>query len=312
MLTASESQMASRKNPFAPNPDLRIWLDGELVPESEARVSVFDHGLLYGDGVFEGIRVYNGSIFKEQEHLDRLFESAKGILLQVPMTREEISRAMYAAMEANHIVDGYIRLLVTRGVGLLGIAIDKAACPSVIVIAASIQLYTEELYQRGLRCITAGTLRNHPSATSPRVKSLNYLNNIMAKTEAKNAGADEAIMLNAEGHVTEGTGDNLFIVRRGELHTPGPSDGILEGITRRLVMELATESGHAVFESTLIRHDVYVADECFLTGTAAEIIPVVSLDHRVIGDGKPGPITRALMEKFVAYRKKVGGCKVKG
>ncbi len=304
MITAPESTLIGRENPFAPDPNLRIWMDGEFVSPAEARVSVFDHGLLYGDGVFEGIRIYNGRIFKERDHIERLYESAKCLLLDIPMTHAELSRAMNAAMEANNIVDGYIRAIVTRGVGLLGISVAHTACPSVILIAASIQLYPPEVYERGLRCITAGTLRNHPSATSPRVKSLNYLNNIMAKAEAKNAGADEAIMLNPEGHVTEGTGDNLFILRRGELHTPPASEGILDGITRRLVMELARQRGYSVFESTLIRHDIYVAQECFLTGTAAEIVPVVSLDGRCIGDGTPGPITRQLMQDFIAYRNK--------
>ena len=303
MLTTQEpEEPMTQTNPFAPDPDMRIWMDGRLVPVSEARISVFDHGLLYGDGVFEGIRIYNGKIFKEEEHIDRFYESAKCILLDIEMTRDEVSAAMHEAMDANDIRDGYIRLIATRGVGLLGIAISKAACPSVIVIAASIELYPPDLYARGLRCVTAGTLRNHPSTVSPRVKSLNYLNNVMAKAEAKNAGADEAIMFNAEGYVTEGTGDNLFIVRRGELHTPPISCGILDGITRRLVIELGRKRGYGVHESMLIRHDVYVADECFLTGTAAEIIPVVSLDKRVIGDGKPGPITRQLTSDFVAYR----------
>lgn len=302
MITTPQPNIMTRENPFAPDPSLAIWMDGQLMPVGEARVSVFDHGLLYGDGIFEGIRVYNGKIFKEAEHLDRLYESARCILLEIPMTREEIGAAMREAMDANAIVDGYIRLLVTRGVGLLGISIDRAACPSVIIIAASIQLYPEKLYQRGLHCVTSGTLRNHPSATSPRVKSLNYLNNIMAKAEAKSAGADEAIMLNPQGHVTEGTGDNLFVVRRGELFTPPASSGILEGITRRLVLQLAAERGYEATEATLLRHDIYVADECFLTGTAAEIIPVVSLDNRQIGNGKPGPITKALTADFIAYR----------
>ncbi len=302
MITAPEPKAFVRKNPFAPDPNLRVWMDGKIVPVGEARVSVFDHALLYGDGVFEGIRVYHGRIFKEKEHLDRIFESAKGLLLDIPITREEISRAMHQAMQANEIVDGYIRLLVTRGVGLLGIAIDKAACPSVIVIAASIELYPPKLYERGLNCITCATLRNHPSTTTARVKSLNYLNNIMAKAEAKNWGADESIILNSAGYVTEGTGDNLFVVRRGELHTPHTACGILEGITRRLVMELAREREYTVHESLLVRHDLYVAEECFLTGTAAEIIPVVSVDKRVIGDGAPGPITKQLMADFLDYR----------
>ncbi len=200
--------MASQGNPYAPRPDLKVWMDGEIVPVSEARVSVFDHALLYGDGVFEGIRIYNGRIFKEAEHIQRICESAKCILIDMPLTPDELSKAMHETMDANEIIDGYIRLLVTRGVGLLGISIEKAACPSVVIIAADIELYPKELYQRGLHCITCGTLRNHPSTTPARVKSLNYLNNIMAKAEAKNYGADESIILNAAGHVTEGTGDN--------------------------------------------------------------------------------------------------------
>jgi branched-chain amino acid aminotransferase len=305
MITTAQSPLSNRVNPFAPDPNMRIWMDGELVPVSEARVSVFDHGLLYGDGVFEGIRVYGGKIFKEKEHIDRFYESAKCILLDLPLTREDVSAAMYAAMDANEIVDGYIRLLATRGVGALGIAIQKAACPSIIVIAASIQLYPPELYERGLHCVTAGTQRNHPQSVSPRVKSLNYLNNILAKAEAINAGADEAIMFNAAGHVTEGTGDNLFIVRDGVLQTPPTSCGILEGITRRIVMDLARKRGYEMRESILIRHDLYVADEIFLTGTAAEVIPVVSVDKRVVGDGKPGPITKELTADFIAYRESV-------
>ncbi len=302
MIAASETTLTSRKNPFAPDENLQIWMNGRLMPEREARVSVFDHGFLYGDGVFEGIRVYNGKIFKEAEHIERIFESAKCILLDIPVTRDELSAAMRQAMQANDVYDGYIRLLVTRGVGLLGISIDKAACPSVIVIAATIQLYPPELYERGLKCVTAGTLRNHPSTTSPRVKSLNYLNNVMAKAEAKYAGADEAIMLNQNGYVTEGTGDNLFVIRRETLFTPPTSCGILDGITRRLVMKLGRKRGYEVKESLLIRHDVYSADECFLTGTAAEIIPVISLDGRSVGDGTPGPITKLLMGDFVEYR----------
>ena len=305
MITAPESRLATGTNPFAPDPNLQIWMDGELVPVGEARVSVFDHGLLYGDGVFEGIRIYNGKIFKEAEHVQRIYESAKCILLDIPMTPEELSKAMHEAMEANDITDGYLRVVVTRGVGLLGISILHTACPSVIIIAANIELYPKELYERGLRCVTVGTLRNHPSTTSPRVKSLNYLNNIMAKAEAKNAGADEAIILNPEGHVTEGTGDNVFVFRRGEFFTPLVSCGILEGITRRIVIELIEKRGYRCHETTLIRHDIYIADECFLTGTAAEIIPVVSLDSRVIGDGKPGPITQMLTADFIKYRNSV-------
>ncbi|NOT01065.1 MAG: branched-chain-amino-acid transaminase [Phycisphaerales bacterium] len=295
-------RLSDRVNPFTPNPELRIWIDGDLRPSAEACINVFDHGLLYGDGVFEGIRVYGGEIFKEGEHIDRIFESAGAILLEMPLTRDELSAAMHETIEANGVEDGYIRLLVTRGVGALGISIDKASCPSVIIIAATIQLYPPELYDRGLRCMTPGTLRNHPSTTCARVKSLNYLNNVMAKAEAKLAGYDEGIMLNADGYVTEGTGDNVFIVKNGGLFTPPLSCGILAGITRKLVMELALVRGYVSHESLLLRHDVYTADECFLTGTAAEIIPVASLDKRPIGEGRPGPITRQLMADFADYR----------
>jgi len=295
--------MATRQNPFTPKPEMKVWIDGELVSAADAKVSVFDHCLLYGDGVFEGIRVYNGRIFKEREHIERLFLSSKAIRLDMPMTREEVSRAMHDALEANGITgDGYIRLIVTRGLGALGIAITKAACPSVIVIAATISLYPPDVYERGLRCITSSVMRTPPNALSPRIKTCNYLNNIMAKCEAMDAGADEAVMLNHAGHVAECTGDNLFIVRDDKLYTPPTSSGILEGITRAVAIELARKRGHHVEEKMLLCFDIYSADECFLTGTAAEIVPVVSLDRRVIGTGKPGPVTRQLMEDFIAYR----------
>ncbi|MHC4088801.1 MAG: branched-chain-amino-acid transaminase [Planctomycetota bacterium] len=295
--------MKKAKNPFAPNPELKIWMDGELVPAGDARISVFDHGLLYGDGCFEGIRVYNGKIWKEAEHIKRFFESAKAIMLELPLAREEVSQAMHEALEANHIDgDGYVRLVATRGIGSLGISIKHTACPTVFVIADRIQLYPPELYETGLNCITASVIRNHPNSLSPRIKSLNYLNNIIAKAEAFAAGADEAVMLNHEGHVSECTGDNLFIVRNGVIQTPPASEGILEGITRNFVMELARQQGCKVEERELIRHDLFVADEVFLTGTAAEIIPVVSLDGRKIGDGKPGKVTKTLTEAFIAAR----------
>lgn len=226
MDTATLEAQRMSENPFAPNPDLRIWVGHELVPVDEARISVFDHGLLYGDGIFEGIRIYNGKIFKEEEHIRRLFESAKAIRLKLPMTAEQFSAAMQKTMEANGITgEGYIRLLVTRGVGLLGIAISRAACPQVIVIADKIALYPPEVYERGLRCIISSIARNHPNTLSPRVKSLNYLNNIMAKAEAHEAGADEAIMLNVQGHLCECTGDNIFLVRDGNLLTPPTGEG---------------------------------------------------------------------------------------
>ena len=292
-------------NPFAPNPDLKIYLGTELVPVENANVSVFDHGLLYGDGVFEGIRVYGGNIFEEKKHLDRLFESARALRLDIPMTRAQLSEAMYETMAANGIAgDGYIRLLVTRGVGLLGIAITRAACPKVIIIADKIALYDPEVYKRGLRCIVSSIVRNHPNSLSPRVKSLNYLNNIMAKCEANDVGADEAIMLNTQGHVAECTGDNIFVVRDGELFTPPPSESVLDGITRGVVMALARDRGIAVHERVLDRHDLYIAHECFATGTAAEVVPITEIDRRPIGDGKPGPITKQLTADFIAYRSK--------
>ena len=303
MTTLSQQVQPKYKNPFTPDPGLKIWIDGELLPPSEAKISVFDHGLLYGDGIFEGIRIYAGRIFKEKEHIERFQRSAKAIRLDLPCSPEGISSAMHETVQANGIEgDGYIRLICTRGVGALGIAITKAACPSLIVIAATIQLYPPEYYLRGLRCVTAATIRTPPNAMSPRIKSCNYLNNIMAKCEAVDAGADEAVMLNGQGHVCECTGDSLFIGRDGALYTPPSSEGILEGITRAIVMELAQSRGMSVAEKVLLRFDVYTADECFLSGTAAEIIPVVSLDSRVIGSGKPGPITTGLMEDFVAYR----------
>lgn len=301
---AAETQsMQKSVNPFAPSADLKVWLDGELVPATQAKIGVFDHGLLYGDGVFEGIRIYNGKIFKEQEHIQRLVESAKAIRLKIPLSNDEISAAMHAAMQANGITgDGYIRLVVTRGVGSLGISIAHTACPSVFIIADKIALYPPEVYERGLSCIISGLARNHPNTTSPRVKSLNYLNNVMAKAEAREAGADEAIMLTTNGFVSECTGDNIFLVRHGKLFTPPTSMGILDGVTRGVVIELAQKRGLVCEEKVLIRHDLYVADECFGTGTAAEIVPITKIDGRLVGDGTPGLITKQLTADFVAYR----------
>ncbi len=304
-MVVSEVQPMST-NPYAPNPNLKIWLGHELVPVSEAKVSVFDHGLLYGDGVFEGIRIYNGKIFEEQAHIKRLYHSARAIRLDIPMTRDQVSHAMHESMKANGIEgDGYIRLLVTRGVGLLGLSIGHTANPTVVVIADRIQLYPPEVYARGLHCIFSSLARNHPNTTSPRVKSLNYLNNIMAKAEAKDAGADEAILLTIDGHISECTGDNIFIVRDGAVFTPPTSEGILEGITRGLVMELMRKRNIRVEEKSLIRHDIYVADEIFATGTAAEVIPITEIERRPVADGNPGPITTQLIEDFVAYRDSV-------
>jgi len=290
-------------NPFAPRPELKIWMGSGIVPAEEARISVFDHALLYGDGIFEGIRIYNGKVFKEAEHVQRLFESAKAIRLQIPMTPEQVCSAMAETTEANGITgDGYIRLVVTRGVGLLGISVVHTACPMVIVIADKIALYPPEVYKRGLHCVVSSLVRNDVNSTSPRIKSLNYLNNVMAKLEARDAGADEAIMLTSRGTVAECTGDNLFLVRHGELFTPPISEGILEGVTRGLVIELARKRGITVHERTLIRHDLYVCEECFATGTAAEIVPITEVDRRPVGNGQPGPITKRLTQDFIAYR----------
>lgn len=303
MSQAVTESTTTSKNPFAPRPELKIWMDGELVPSAEATVSVFDHALLYGDGVFEGIRIYGGKVFKEAEHVQRLFESAKAIRLDIPMTQAAVIDAMHEAMKANGIDgDGYIRLVATRGVGSLGISVLHTACPTVFVIADKISLYPTEVYQRGLHCIVSSITRNHPNSTSPRVKSLNYLNNIMAKLEARDAGADEAIMLTHTGHVSECTGDNIFLIRSGVLLTPSTGEGILEGITRGVAIELAGRRGIEVREQSLIRHDLYVADEIFATGTAAEIVAITEVDKRVVGDGKPGPITRQITEDFMKYR----------
>lgn len=301
---ALETQsMTKPNNPFAPRPDLKVWFDGDVVPIGEARICVLDHGLLYGDGVFEGIRVYNGKIFKEAEHIQRLFDSAKACRLQIPMTAAQLGEAMREALAANNITgDGYIRLVVTRGVGSLGISIHKTACPTVFIIADTIALYPAEVYERGLHCIVSSIARNHPNTTSPRVKSLNYLNNVMAKADAMEVGADEAIMLTTDGYVCECTGDNIFVVRDQSLLTPPPSMGILEGVTRRLVMELAKNRGIDVREEVLLRHDLYVAQECFATGTAAEIVPITQIDGRSIADGRPGPVTLQLTEDFITYR----------
>lgn len=304
MTAPVEAETKKDTNPFAPRSDLKVWMGDGLVPVEDARVSVFDHALLYGDGVFEGIRVYNGRIFREREHIRRLFESAKAIRLDMPMTEAEVAGAMHDTMDANGITgDGYIRLIVTRGVGSLGIAILHTANPTVIVIADKIALYPPEVYERGLRCVISSITRNHVNSTSPRVKSLNYLNNVMAKLEARDAGVDEAIMLTTEGHVCECTGDNIFVLRDGVLRTPPTYEGILEGITRGLVMDLARKRGLTVREVPLIRHDLYVAEECFATGTAAEIAPIVEINGRVIGDGRPGPLTAQLTQEFVALRR---------
>src|ERR1041385_5222613 len=273
---------------------MKVFIDGKFCDERDAKVSVFDHGLLYGDGVFEGIRAYHGRVFRLKEHIDRLFYSAKAILLTIPMSHQEVMDAVIESCRRNKLRDGYIRLVVTRGVGTLGLNPNRCKNPSVIVIADKIQLYPPELYARGMEIITVPTVRNLHSALNPAIKSLNYLNNILAKIEANNAGCEEAIMLNAEGFVSECTGDNVFIIKNGQMFTPPLSAGALYGITRGVVIDLARESGISVTEPNLTRYDLFNADEFFLTGTGAEIIPVVKIDGRVIGSGKPGPITKNL------------------
>ena len=277
---------------------MKIFLDGQLLDESEAKISVFDHGLLYGDGVFEGIRFYNGRVFRLERHIERLFDSAKSILLTIPMSPEEVTAATLETIRANGLQDGYIRLVVTRGVGNLGL--NPYQCPkaSVIVIAASITLYPDECYQNGLKLVTCATRRPPPGALAPQVKSLNYLNNVMAKIEAIQAGGQEGLMLNEQGFVAECTGDNVFIVKRGEILTPPVTAGALDGITRGVVFEIAAALGVPMRESMLTRYEMFTADECFLTGTAAEVVPVVKLDERAIADGRPGPVTRNVIEKF--------------
>jgi branched-chain amino acid aminotransferase len=285
---------------------MKIFIDGKYYSERDAKISVFDHGLLYGDGVFEGIRIYNGRVFKLKEHIDRLFYSAKAILLEIPMSHAALMKATVETCRQNKLRDGYIRLVATRGVGTLGLNPNRCKRGSVIIIADKIQVYPPELYQRGMDIVTVATTRNLHSALNPAIKSLNYLNNILAKIEANNAGVEEAVMLNAEGFVAECTADNLFIVKNGKLFTPPLSAGALYGITRQTVMELAEESGLEVAEPNLTRYDLFCADECFLCGTGAEIVPVTKIDGRVIGNGKPGTITKKLVEDYHALTKVSG------
>ncbi len=278
--------------------NLLIYLDGNLVPESEAKVSVFDHGLLYGDGCFEGIRIYNGRVFRLTEHLVRLYESARSICLTIPISLEEMEKATVETVAANNLRDGYIRLVITRGVGSLGL--NPYQCPkaSIIIIASGITLYAKEKYETGLNLITCATRRPPPAALSPQVKSLNYLNNIMAKIECIQAGCEEGIMLNEQGYVAECTGDNVFVIKGGEVYTPTIASGALNGITRQAVIGVMVGMGLKVHEVTMTRHEIYTADECFLTGTAAEVIPAVQYDRRPIGDGKPGKVTAEVITKF--------------
>ncbi|MCC5844619.1 MAG: branched-chain-amino-acid transaminase [Verrucomicrobia bacterium] len=285
---------------------MKIYLSGKLVDESDAKVSVFDHGLLYGDGVFEGIRAYHGKVFLLDEHVDRLYDSAKAIALEIPMTREEMARAVVETCAANNMTSGYIRLVVTRGVGTLGLNPYLCKKPEIIIIAAAIQLYPPELYETGMRVVTVGTVRNHPEAVNPRIKSLNYLNNVMAKIEAINAGVMECIMLNPQGLVAEASGDNVFVMKNGVLKTPPVWCGALDGITRRAVMRIAEDAGIPVREEPMQRYDLFTADEMFLTGTAAEVIAVTNVDRRPIGDGTPGPTTLDLQSRFKEYVKEHG------
>jgi len=286
---------------------LKIYISGKLYEKKDAKISVFDHGLLYGDGAFEGIRSYSGRVFKLEEHIDRLYETAHTLMLNIPMTKNEMIKAVCATLKANDLRDSYIRLIVTRGEGDLGL--DPRKChgaPAVIIITDKIALYPRELYKKGLRIITVPTIRNLPEALNPQLKSLNYLNNILAKMEAVNCGYEEAIMLDTLGYVAECTGDNIFIVKRGELYTPPQCMGVLRGITRDAVMDIAKRKKIPVHEHVLTRHELYISDECFLTGTAAELIPVVKIDGRMIADGKPGKLTHLLTEEFHKITKKDG------
>ena len=275
-----------------------IYINGKYFSKEDAKISVYDHGLLYGDGVFEGMRTYSNKVFRLVEHIDRLCESARAILLTIPMSKQEMIDAVKKTVELSGLSDSYIRLVVTRGSGSLGLDPNRTSDPQVIIIVDLIALYDRKYYDEGLKIITASTIRNHPAALSPRIKSLNYLNNIMAKLEGLQAGCMEAIMLNHKGEVAECTGDNIFIVKKGQLLTPSADSGILEGITRNAIIELANTLKIPARETTLTRHDLLVADECFLTGSAAEVIPVVSIDSRPIGDGKVGPTTKQLMIEF--------------
>jgi branched-chain amino acid aminotransferase len=286
---------------------MKIYINGKFYDKENAKISVFDHGLLYGDGVFEGIRSYARRVFKLKEHIDRLFESAQSIMLKIPLTREQMIKAVVATIKINKLDNAYLRLVVSRGEGDLGL--DPRKClkgPTVIIIADKIALYPEKLYRDGLSIVTVPTVRNLPEALNPQIKSLNYLNNILAKIEAGNAGCDEAIMLDSLGYVAECTGDNIFVVKNGHLYTPPQCMGTLRGITRDSILEIARKERISAHEHVITRHEVYISDECFLTGTAAEIVPVVKVDGRVIGTGKPGKLTLSLMKKFKELTAKDG------
>jgi branched-chain amino acid aminotransferase len=286
--------------------EAKIYIDGKFYSEANAKISVFDHGLLYGDGIFEGIRFYNGRVFRLEEHLQRLWDSARSICLEIPMTMRDMTEAVLETIRQNRLRDGYIRLLLTRGIGNLGLNPTQCKAPSVIIIAATIALYHEDFYRKGLTIVTCATRRSNPASLNPAVKSLNYLNNVMARVEANLAGADEALMLNDAGNVAECTADNVFIAKHGQIFTPPVAAGALRGITRAVVFEIAAELGVKVRETDITRHDVFVADECFLTGTAAEIVPVVKADGRSIGNGKPGPITARIIARFRQVTRETG------
>ena len=293
-----EPAIESQPRPTTGVREAKIYIDGKFYSEANAKVSVFDHGLLYGDGIFEGIRFYNGRVFRLEQHLERLWNSARSICLDIPMTRQEMTEALLETIRQNHLRDGYIRLVVTRGVGNLGLNPEQCKNPSVIIIAATIALYHEDFYRKGLSIVTVATRRSNPASLNPAVKSLNYLNNVMARIEANLASADEALMLNDAGNVAECTADNVFIVKHGQIFTPPTTAGALQGITRSVVFDIGGEFDIKVIEADFTRHDIFVADECFLTGTAAEIVPVVKADGRVIGNGKPGPITTRIIARF--------------
>jgi branched-chain amino acid aminotransferase len=292
--------------PKAEETFMLIYLDGKLVPKEEARISVFDHGFLYGDGVFEGIRVYDGNIFRMKAHMDRLYESAKTIALEIPLSPEEMTRATLETVAANGQKDAYVRLVVSRGFGDLGIDPGNCVKPTVVIIVASIRLYPPELYEKGASLVTSSFRRIPTQCIDSRIKSLNYLNNILAKIEARNSGCLEAVMLNHQGRVAECTADNIFIVKSGAIRTPALLEGALGGVTRGAVLDLAREAGIPNEETMLAQHDLYNADECFLSGTGAEIVPVVSIDGRKIGNGLPGAVTQRLLTDFRALRTRDG------
>ncbi|MDQ2824671.1 MAG: branched-chain-amino-acid transaminase [Verrucomicrobiota bacterium] len=286
--------------------DSKIYIDGQFFSEADAKVSVFDHGLLYGDGIFEGIRFYNGRVFRLEQHLERLWDSARSICLEIPMSIREMTEALLETIRENDLREGYIRLLVTRGIGNLGLNPAQCKRPSVIIITATIALYPDSVYQNGLTVVTCATRRTNPGALNPAVKSLNYLNNVMARIEANLANADEALMLNDAGNVAECTADNVFIIKHGQIFTPPITAGALRGITRSVAFEIAAEFGMKISEVDITRHDVFIADECFLTGTAAEVIPVIKVDGRHIGDGKPGPISARMIARFREVTRETG------